>query len=520
MSHVAPHRLASYARGAATAGATPGWAGRRHARIERHLAGCPACARALARLRDARVAMDAIASQPAPELRWDRIRAQTYWALGQTGSRPAVAPPPALAVARGPRAGRARWWVPVGLAAAATAGWLAFGRTPSVTRPPATIAAPEAPPPAGPVAPAAVAPLTAVVTLVEGESTLTTVDDATLVGGSAIGAHRIVAGDRLATGTGRVAVQFDAGSTITVGAASTLVFTRFDVGAIELTLAPAGRVDVEVSKRGPDQRFLVHAGARTVEVRGTAFRVERQAQAVAVACEHGRVAVSSAGAGEVELGAGQALAVPDDGLLDGRRVRPMSAAELDELLAARPAALPQWTDADTVVRTTVTLPLVVPATRTISIDGVAVGTGSLWRRLPPGRHLVEAHDERGRLHGSRWVDLDGVAGEKPVAVGTEAEPALSATGTAAAQRQRLVELTRALGQDQLRGCVRSLAKQGLATGTHVELEVGVLASGTIRYLNIVGTDLPDGVAACVRDVVGRARLGRGAQVSWRHHITF
>ena len=62
------------------------------------------------------------------------------------------------------------------------------------------------------------------------------------------------------------------------------------------------------------------------------------------------------------------------------------------MLAARPTALPQWTDPDTIYRTTATLPLVVPAGRAVAIDGVVTGTGPLWRRLPPGRHLVETRD--------------------------------------------------------------------------------------------------------------------------------
>ena len=130
----------------------------------------------------------------------------------------------------------------------------------------------------------------------------------------------------------------------------------------------------------------------------------------------------------------------------------------------------------------------VPPGHVVTIDGVPAGVGALWRRLPPGRHLVEARGRDGRA-ASQWVELDGATADRPVAL-AQAEPALAAIGTATARRQRLVELSRALDQEQLRGCVRSLAKQGLADGTHVELEVGVQASGAIRYLNIVDTDLP------------------------------
>lgn len=503
MSHVAPHRLADLVRGRLTGGAAR--------RAHRHVDGCARCRRALDQVRGAHAAFAEVAAAPAPELRWDRVRAQTYWQLG-TGSHPSmpVAAPPS------PR----RWpWLaaPLGLAVAAAGVW--FALTPSTVGPlPAVAVAPPVVAPA-PAVIAPAAPMTAVVTLVEASGAVVTAAGDSLVGGSAVGAHGLGAGDRITTADGRVAAQFGPASTITVGPHSSVTLAHFDARAVELVLGDRGRVDIEVSHRAADQRFVVRAGTRTVEVRGTAFRVERDGARVAVACEHGRVAVATAdGADGVELGAGQALAVADGEPVLARQVRPMSEAELGELIAARPQALPQWTDPATIFRTTAALPLVVPAGHVVQIDGVPAGVGSLWRRLPPGRHLVEARDRDGRA-ASQWVELDGATADRPVAL-AQAEPALAATGTATARRQRLVELSRALDQEQLRGCVRSLAKQGLADGTHVELEVGVQASGAIRYLNIVETDLPDRMATCVRDVVGQTRLGAGAQVSWRHRVTF
>ena len=510
MSHVAPHRLAELVSGALGRGAAH--------RAQLHIDGCPACAQALARIRAARATFSELATQPAPELRWDRVRAQTYWTMG-TGPVPVL--PTAAASAPTGR----RWLAlaaPLGLAAAAAALWFALRPSPGVRL---DLGALE---PAGleAIAQPVVArtPLTAVVTLVESTGTVITADGNTIVGGSAVGAHRLAVGDRITTTDGRVAAQFGPGSTLTVGPHSTLVLAAFDSGAVELVLGDRGRVDVEVSHRAADQRFIVRAGTRAVEVRGTAFRVARVGAAVEVACEHGRVAVSSSegaeGAdGAVELGAGQGLSVIDGEPVASPQVRPLTADELSELLAARPTALPQWTDPDTIYRTTATLPLVVPAGRAVAIDGVVTGVGPLWRRLPPGRHLVETRDGAGRIGASQWVELDGTTPERPVVVAAP-EPALTATGTATARRQRLVELSRALDSRQLRGCVRSLAKEGLADGTHVELEVGVQASGAIRFLNIVDTDLPARVAACVRDVVSETRLGAGAQVSWRHTITF
>ena len=143
------------------------------------------------------------------------------------------------------------------------------------------------------------------VTLVEATGAVVTADGRTIVGGSAVGAHRLAAGDRITTTDGRVAAQFGAGSTLTVGPHSALVLARFDTRDVELVLGERGQVDVEVSHRAPEQRFVVRAGERTVEVRGTAFRVARDGDQVEIACEHGRVAVSSPGRGDaVELGGG------------------------------------------------------------------------------------------------------------------------------------------------------------------------------------------------------------------------
>lgn len=505
MSHVAPHRLAELAAGSLGARAA--------ARARRHLDGCPQCTRAFERVKSGRSTFPDLAALPAPELRWDKIRAQTYWTIG-SASHTAIPLPPARS--------RPRWAIALpafGLAAAAAVALAMWKRGPAEDRRLAIVApAIELSSPA----PAAPAALVGVVTLVEEGGAIATADGRAIVGGNAIGAHAIGPGDRITTGAGRLSAQFGAGSTFTVGPHSTLTMARFDRAAVELALGDAGRVDVEVSHRAPDQRFTVRAGERVVEVRGTAFRVERTGATVAVACEHGRVAVSSDGAPAVELGAGQALAVDDRDPLLGRAARPMTEAELAELLAARPAALPQWTDPDTIYRSTTGVSLVAPAGHTVALDGVAVGLGSLWRRVPPGRHLVESTDGAGRTRPGQWIEIDGAAAERPIVLASAgtAEPALSASGTAAARKARLVELSRAIDQTQLRGCVRSLAKQGLADGTHVELEIGVQASGAMRYLNIVDTDLPDGVVACVRDVVGATRLGAGAQVSWRHRIAF
>jgi TolA-binding protein len=72
----------------------------------------------------------------------------------------------------------------------------------------------------------------------------------------------------------------------------------------------AGGAQFEVARR-PSRVFRVHAGAVTVQVIGTGFRVQRQQSRCRVAVEHGRVLVSWWG-GSRELGAGEAGVFPPE----------------------------------------------------------------------------------------------------------------------------------------------------------------------------------------------------------------
>lgn len=505
IGHVATHRLGELAAGRIT--------GRAAARIRVHLDDCARCHAAWERIRQARGGFADLAAAPAPELRWDRIRAQVYWSLG-SGSYPVVRPP----------AARWPWLMLPALAATATAlVWVAPWSSPA-PRPPAVVA------PAPPAAPSAIAvtlapaPVLAVATFVEGDVTVraagATVD---AVEPAAIGATPLGAGAQVTTGDGRLALQFGPASTVTLAPRSRLELRRFDAAAIELIVD--GQVDLEVAHRAPGQRFAVIAGARTVEVRGTAFRVVHRDGEVAVACEHGRVAVSDADA-TVEVGAGQAVELDDDERLLGRAARPLSGAELSALLAARPPALAMWTDPATVLRTTGPLAVVAPRASAVRVDGVVVGAGPVWMRVPAGRHLVEAERAPGRFAPGRWIEV-GTAPAGPLVLAADPPaPARGAAATkpdqtpAAARRARKAELTRALDQGRVRTCVRALAKQGIAEGTHVELEIGVDAGGALRFLNIAGTDLPARVADCVRDAVAATRLGAGPAATWRQRISF
>ncbi len=501
--HVSPHRLAELAAGRLD--------GRVAARVRVHLDGCDDCRGAWDKLRSLRATFADIGGAPPPELRWDRVRAQVYWSIG-SGSFPAVTDPGDAPARRWP-------WLAVPVLAVAAIAMAVWAPWQSSSRPaPSQTAVPSpspvpAPMPLIPVE-LAPAPLTAVVTLVEGDASLVRAPgSAEIADADDIGASAVAAGARLATGDGRLALQLGAGSVVTLAGRSSMALGRLDEGGIELVID--GQVDIEISKRAVGQRFTVVAGGRTIEVRGTAFRVAHRDGEVAVACEHGRVAVSS-GDTTVELGAGQGLSLGDAEPLLGRAPRPLGDAELAALVASRAAALPGWTDPATVLRTTSPLSVVAPRARAVRVDGIVVGAGAVWMRVAPGRHLVDAEQAPGRFSPARWVEV-GDDDVRPLVLADATAPVESA---AAGRRARRAELGRALDQGRLRACVRAVEKQGLADDTFVELEIGVDANGAIGFLNIIDTDLPSRVASCVRDAVAASRLGSGSAASWRHRISF
>ncbi|HVV83786.1 MAG TPA: FecR domain-containing protein, partial [Kofleriaceae bacterium] len=366
---------------------------------------------------------------------------------------------------------------------------------------------------------AAPRPLTALVTLIEGD--VSRGDGDAIVAPDDVGGKVVAVGDTFATGDGRVALQLGAASTATLGPRSHLHVDRLDSSMI--ALAVDGRVDVELERRAPDQRFLIVSGDRTVEVRGTAFRVDHAGGSLSVACEHGRVAVTGGGA-TVEVGAGEGLTVGDGDELLADRVRGLDEAELAALAAARPSPLGLWTDAPTMLATTAPLSLVAPRGRSVKVDGEIVGSGPIWMRKPAGRHLIEAERARGGFGPGRWVVVD----ERPSApvILAEATPAGRAAAAAplasasAAVRARKAELERNLDHVRLASCVRTLAKQVALAGTHVDLQLEVDGGGAISFLNIVHSDLPDRPTECVRDAVNAAHFAAGARASWRERISF
>jgi hypothetical protein len=514
MSHVAPHRWAELARGKL--------GDREQQRMLDHADGCAACARARDRVTGAARAFADIAHTAAPELGWDTIRARVYWATSSERRE-------RERTQRMHRVRLRRWGfvaVPAIAAAAAAVVMLAERGTSDnkiASAPPASpgsgSSATHAPPAPVP-APGA---LTGVVTLAQGG---VIVDGASTP--ATVMAHPITAGASLATTDGRVAVQFGDGSVFALGPRSTLRVVRFDAGAVDLALGDAGDVTIEVAARAPGQRFTVEAGARTIEVRGTAFHVVRRGDTVDVACSHGRVAVHDR-SGELAVPAGQGVIVADGEPLADRAARPLDEAALTALAHAIGPRLPVWPapgDSASLYRTSTPLSIAAPRGRAIRVDGVTVGDGPLVVRVASGRHLVEAATADGRRFAAgEWIEAGPGRDDGRIDARVDVSSALAAIASpavnpAAARAARQADLEHGLDTGRASACLRPLAKQGVAAGTHVELEISVDASGAIGMLNLGDTDLPARVASCVRDVVATVRFPRGPAATFTHRIDF
>jgi ferric-dicitrate binding protein FerR (iron transport regulator) len=474
--HVAPHRWADL------------WAGRveepERAEMENHARSCRACHRVRQRVTRASDSFVAIRSQPPPDMPWDAVRARVHWSVS-TERRSALRQ-------RRPAMG----W----LAGALTAGVavsLLSGRAPDpLPDDPRTAAARIALPGSPPEVAAA---LIGLVSRASGDVMVDGVRPADLF------ARTLGAGTKLATGDGRVDVQFGDQSAFALGPRSTIELRRFDAQTIELALD--GTVDIAVARRGDHQRFVVIAGDRSIEVHGTQFRVTHDAAATSVSCRHGLVAVRDAH-GVLEIGAASRVRVAAGTPVASEHIIALSDDELAQLSQATPLAVP-W-DPAALAKSSAPLEVATSGHRDVRVDGIELGLAPLRVRVMPGRHTVEAADSAGRFRRAGWVDV--AAEPRGARLEIPAEP--SATG-GVSERSR--QLHGRIDRPRLARCMRSIAKAGL-TGTYVQIEIAVDTQGAVGFLNVLDTDLPSATASCVRDVLADVRFGGGAQASWHDRI--
>ncbi len=495
--HIKPHRWADALAGRVDAA--------ERTAMKLHAASCASCALARDRVGRASDTFPTIREQAGPELPWDSVRARVHWSVSKerrdkqgAGAARRV---PVLAWA-------AVATLAAGGLAAVTGTGMPSASAPVISgiAPPGSLALspsvlPSVAPPSAPV-PKALAGL--VNRVARGELLIDGVRPTDLF------RHRIVAGTAIATGEGRIDVQFGDASAFALGPNSTLDVRRFDTEMIEL--AVVGTIDIEVAPRTPGQRFIVVAGEHAIEVRGTQFRVSHQASGTSVACRHGLVAVHDAAQGTALVGAARRVQVATGAAISTARVEPLSVDELTSLAEATPMTLPLW-NPETLIASSAPLEIGSVGARDVRVDGIELGLAPLQIRVMPGRHTVEATDSAGRYRRAGWVDVAAPSAGVPLA--RLEVPAEVSTGAGVRERRR--QLLAGIDQARLARCTRSIAKAGL-TNTFVQVELSVDASGAVGFLNVIDTDLPSTTASCVREVLADVRFRAGAAAIWREKL--
>jgi len=493
--HVEPHRWADLMRGDVSPAES--------AAMERHATTCMRCDKARVRIQRVSDTFPVLRERGAPELGWDGVRARIHWSVSkakrESGEHAPIKP---------------RSWLPAFVAAttAVAAGsigvyWYTHASTPSGA-PTAVVAhAPEAKVARHP------ARLTALVSRLAGD---VMIDGVRAEEPSTLFAKPLGVGTVLATGEGRVDVQFGESSAFGLGPRSTLEFRAFDAETIELVVD--GAVDLEVAPRANNQRFLITAGDRTIEVRGTRFTVKHDAEGTLVSCQHGLVAVREAAvAGELEVATARKAFVPAHATVQPKAV-PLTAEELTALATATPWSTPGW-NADLAMHSApleISAPVGAPR-RDMRVDGIELGVAPFVMRVMPGRHTVEATDFTGRFRRAGWVDVSARGPGSPTShfdAPLEEPPASSTTAVTVRKQQ----LAAGIDHTRLQQCTRRLAKSGL-TDTFVQIEITVDGAGAVNVLNIVDTDLPSDTAACVHDALADVHFAAGQPASWREKLT-
>lgn len=474
------------------------------AEMEAHAGECVRCKRARDRVGRASDSFTAIREAPGPELPWDGVRARVHWAISKERRDQQGAKSP-------PRRGRLVALVAVGLVATAGVAVGLYSAFPDeepanegpIAQMPSPRTAPLAQPPV-----AKPAPLAGLVSRIAGQTNDVLIDG---VRPTDLFSRRLVAGAVIATGNGRIDVQFGDASAFALGPRSTLELRRFDAETIELRVD--GTLDVEVGPRVAGQRFVVIAGEHTVEVRGTQFQVRRDDARTMIACRHGLVAVRDSKA-QVDVGAARQISIAAGEAISPDHVVPLTVEELAQLADATPLRVPAWTDVDTLLPSSAPLEIATVGRRDVRVDGIELGAAPMIVRVMPGRHTVEATDHAGRYRRAGWIDVAAPrANTKPARLEVAVEPSPNTSGLSTRQTQ----LRTGIDRSRLAGCTRSIAKAGMSD-TFVQVEISVDTSGAIAFLNVIDTDLPSATAGCVREVLAEVPFGKGPAATWRERI--
>jgi hypothetical protein len=502
MKHVAPHRWAELQAGALSASQAQA--------MRSHAATCEPCRQRRDRVVAGMLEFSTLATAPSPELAWDSVRTQIHWKVAAQARAAQTAVTPWY---------RRRVWqagvaIPT-MASAAFAVWLLW---------PTRSDTPAAPAVATMDGSAVDASAKIVQPPVPLRGRLAKMSSgAVVVNGERIDSERQIAtlftqpvdeGATIATADASVDIQFGAQSAFALGPRSTAMLRQFNSQNVELVVD--GTIDIEVAARAPEQRFVIVAGTRTVEVRGTQFRVVNHGEKLSVSCLHGRVVVAD-GHRTVDVVGGTGVELPPDS--SDSTVWPAAAAlnsaDVATLKAATPVTLANAQGQDDTDDSRV-IAIKATATRAVRVDGIDVGTGSMWLRASRGRHRVEAANHQGQFRTSVWVEAVSQATSQAM---TQAVVREVDTDSNDGRRVRQTQLRGSIDSLSIAACVRTLTKQGLGGDGFVSLQIKVDEHGQLAAVNVVDSDVSASIAQCVRDVVGQSVLPAGPEAMWVERLT-
>ena len=546
MKHIAPHRWADVRAGRVTEAEI--------AAMERHVGSCDRCAAERERIASAIDAFADIRELEAPELSWDHIGARIYWVTSSERRGHASAGASGAGSIRILSLVRraATWKVMVPAAAVAGIAIVAtFAiRSPSGGQDDAgepgladEVAAPSSANPTaasgvrddrarpGHLATAGPGNLASAARPDDGlRGAVTMLRGGVSLNGQPLGFDdAIAAGSRLATGEGQVTIQYDDNSGFTVMEDSIVTVVRFQPDDVILTVD--GALVADVNRRDDRHRFTVRAGHREVRVKGTVFRVDHRpgdssSPDLEVSCSRGQVVVVGRDGGDqIAVDAGELARF----VASGFERHPLELPDPDDDPPMEPAVplVPTWTGFDSLLATSSRLEIAPSAGNRASsqalgiveVDGVGFARRPFSLRVNAGRHHVRSQGGSGQ-----WLEVESGAVLRPVLLAPGSAPG-SGSRVASGSRPRKesprrAEIRRVLDERiRIDGCLRSLRKQGAATGDHVALELGVGKRGELEYLEITDSDLPGTAEQCVRDAIDSITFPPGAQTSLRYRIT-
>jgi len=282
-----------------------------------------------------------------------------------------------------------------------------------------------------------------------------------------------------AEGASEAHLRFYEGTGVIMGARTEIELMRLRRGQVSLSLE-SGEVTSRVAKLEEGDAYDVVAGPWRVTVRGTHFRVRRDAEDVEVEVEEGVVDV-----------------LDEDGALIRTIRAPGQWHSSGRTLSRRALPLPRALDLRASQWPILTLHDLDPTVPEWVVDGTAFGpAGRMEMRVPTGSHRVEGRPlEGGPVFHTVDVPLGGAVVEG-ASLAPQAPPVRQ--GHLAPQ---MIAATVRAGMRRLQQCHERTARRGEAPSGRFALRITIGRTGNVQRARLLarGGSAPEGFEACILD---------------------